>query len=92
MTTDDVRFTPAEVNRFADSLEDSLRALRSKQARLADSVAAAKVVWKDEKYDEFQSRLSASLDELRRFDRAGIKYVEFLREKAALGARYLGRR
>jgi hypothetical protein len=83
--------TPAQLIRFADFLDDSVKRLRGKSKHLRDSVTAARAVWKDAKYDAFQKELSRSVDEIEKFNNTGMKYAEFLRDKADLANKYAHR-
>lgn len=84
--------TPAELTHFADFLDDSIKRLRGKGRQMRESVIAARAVWKDEKYENFQKQLSACMDDLDKFNNTGLKYAEFLKEKANLANKYLHRR
>ena len=84
--------TPAELTYFADFLDDSIKRLRGKGRQMREAVTAARVVWKDAKYDNFQSQLDACVEDLEKFNSTGMKYAEFLREKASLANKYLHRR
>jgi uncharacterized protein YukE len=92
MNSQTVILTPAELIHFADSLEDSVKKLRGKGRRLRDSVASARSVWKDSKYDAFQKQLTQCMDDLERFNNTGTRYSEFLREKATLANKFLHRK
>ena len=84
--------TPAQLTHFADFLDDSIKRLRSDGRKLRESVNAARSVWKDAKYDTFQRQLESCVGDLEKFNNTGVRYVEFLREKASLANRYLHRR
>lgn len=84
--------TPAEVTRFAETLEESTKKLRSEGRKMRESVNAARAVWKDEKYTTFHRQLEQCVEELEKFNKTGLKYAEFLREKAMLANKYLHRR
>jgi len=58
---------------------------------MRESAAAASVVWKDSKFEAFHRQLSNSMDELDKFTKNGLKYAEFLREKAMLAQKFLSR-
>jgi hypothetical protein len=92
MSADTVIVTPAQLTRFAEFLEDSSKRLRGEAKKMRDSISAAKVVWKDEKYSVFHRELTNCAEELERFTNAGHKYSEFLREKALLANKFLDRR
>lgn len=83
--------TPAQLTRFAEFLEESTKRLRNEANKLGDAVGTARVIWKDAKYEDFHRKLNASLDELEKFNSTGLKYAEFLREKALLANKYLHR-
>lgn len=83
--------TPSELTRFADSLEESTKRIRNESRKLRESVSAARVVWKDAKYDAFHRQLTTCAEDLERFGMSGLKYAEFLREKALLANKYLHR-
>lgn len=83
--------TPAQLTRFSDSLEESTKHLRNEGRKLRDSVSAARAVWKDAKYETFHRQLSACVEDVDRFGNLGLKYAEFLREKAMLANKYLQR-
>ena len=84
--------TPAQLTNFAEVLYTSLQRLRSEGRKMHESTKAARVVWKDEKYDHFHKQLESCIENLERFNNAGIKYSEFLQEKADLANKYLHRR
>ncbi len=92
MDSDTAIVTPAELDRFADSLEESAKRLRRDGRKLRDSVGAARAVWKDAKYEAFHRKLAACVEDIEKFGASGAKYAEFLRDKAALANRYLHRR
>ncbi len=83
--------TPAELTHFADFLDDSVKRLRGKGRQMREAVTAAHSVWKDAKYDAFQRQLSACVEDLEKFNNTGMKYAEFLRDKANLANKYLHR-
>lgn len=91
MDSQTVIITPAEVTRFADFLNDSVTRLRGKGRRMRESVTAAHAVWKDAKYDTFHRQLDSSVEDLDKFCNVGLKYADFLREKANLANKYLQR-
>lgn len=84
--------TPAAVKQFADQLESSVRQLQIKGKKMRDATTAARAVWNDAKYDAFQKQLAGCMESLERFNKKGLKYSEFLHEKADLANRYLKRR
>lgn len=84
--------TPAQLDRFAESLEETAKRLRNEGRKLRDSVSAARVVWNDEKYDIFNRQMSACVDDVEKFGGTGLKYAEFLREKSMLAKKFLQRR
>lgn len=84
--------TPAQLTHFANFLDDSIKRLRGKGRQMRESVTAARAVWKDAKYDAFQKQLNSCVEDLDKFNNAGMKYAEFLREKANLANKYLHRR
>jgi len=84
--------TPAQLDRFADSLEETAKRLRNEGRKLRDSISAARVVWKDEKYEIFHRQLTTCVEDVEKFGGSGLKYAEFLREKAMLAKKYLNRR
>ena len=84
--------TPAQLTHFADFLDESIKHLRNEGRKMRDSVKAARSVWKDAKYDAFQRQLETCVEDLEKFNNTGMKYAEFLREKANLANRYLYRR
>jgi hypothetical protein len=84
--------TPAQLTRFADSVEESSKRFRNEGRKLRDSVKAARAVWKDEKYETFHRQLTACVEDLDKFSMTGLKYADFLREKALLANKYLHRR
>lgn len=84
--------TPAQLTHFADFLDDSIKRLRGKGRQMRDSVTSARAVWKDAKYDAFQQQLHRCVEDLEKFNNTGVKYAEFLREKANLANKYLHRR
>lgn len=83
--------TPAHLTRFAESLEEATKRLRSESRKLRDSVSAARAVWKDVKYEAFHRQLIGCVDNLDKFTNSGLKYAEFLREKAQLANKFLHR-
>lgn len=83
--------TPDQLTHFADFLEDSIKRLRSEGRKIREATKAARVVWKDKKYNTFQKQLNSCVEDLERFNKTGIKYAEFLREKAYLANKYLHR-
>ncbi len=83
--------TPAQLTRFADSLEESTKRLRNDGRKLRDSVTAARTVWKDAKYEAFHRQLAACVEDVEKFGSSGLKYADFLREKAMLANKYLHR-
>ena len=83
--------TPAQLTHFADFLDDSIKRLRGKGRQMRESVTAARAVWKDAKYDAFQQQLNSCVEDLEKFNNTGMKYAEFLREKANLANKYLHR-
>lgn len=84
--------TPAQLIVFADFLDESNKRLRGKGRQMREVVVAARAVWKDAKYDTFQQRLTRCTEDLEKFNRLGLKYAEFLRDKANLANKYLHRR
>ena len=84
--------TPAQLTHFANFLDDSIKRLRGKGRQMRESVTAAHAVWKDAKYDAFQMQLNSCVEDLDKFNNTGMKYAEFLREKANLANKYLHRR
>ena len=50
-----------------------------------------RIVWQDAKYVTFHKQITACLEDLERFSSTGLKYADFLREKAMLANRYLHR-
>ena len=84
--------TPAQLTQFANFLDDSIKRLRSKGRQMRESVTAAHAVWKDVKYDTFQKQLNNCVEDLERFNNTGMKYAEFLKDKANLANKYLHRR
>jgi uncharacterized protein YukE len=84
--------TPAELTNFADFLDESIKRLRGKGRKMREAVNAARAVWKDEKYDSFQKQLNTCAEDLDKFNNTGMKYAEFLRDKANLANKYLHRR
>jgi uncharacterized protein YukE len=91
MDSQTVIVTPAQLTNFADFLEESAKRLRNSGRTMRDSVDAARVVWKDAKYETFQRQLTKSVENLEKFSNTGLKYAEFLREKAVLANRFLHR-
>ncbi|HEY5504120.1 MAG TPA: hypothetical protein VIK28_03110 [Sedimentisphaerales bacterium] len=83
--------TPAQLTHFADFLDDSIKRLRGKGRQMRESVTAARAVWKDAKYDAFQQQLNSCVEDLEKFNNTGMKYADFLREKANLANKYLHR-
>lgn len=83
--------TPAQLTRFVDSLEESAKRVRNDGRELKNSVAAARAVWKDGKYEAFHRELSACVEDVEKFGSSGMKYAEFLWEKAMLAKKYLNR-
>lgn len=83
--------TPAQLTRYADSLDESMKRLRNDARKLRDSVSAARAVWKDAKYEAFHRQLAVCVEEVEKFGNVGLKYAEFLREKAMLANKYLQR-
>ena len=83
--------TPAHLTQFADFLEDSTKRLRNEGRRMRESVKAARAVWKDAKYEAFQRQLENCVEDLEKFNNTGLKYADFLREKANLASKYLHR-
>jgi len=92
MNSQTVIVSPVQLTQFADFLDDSIKRLRSKGRQMRESVTAARAVWKDAKYDSFQKQMDSSLEELEKFNNTGMKYAEFLREKANLANKFLHRR
>jgi len=84
--------TPAQLTHFADFLDDSIKLLRGKGRQMREAVTSARDVWKDAKYDTFQLQLDRCMEDLEKFNRIGVRYAEFLREKANLANKYLYRR
>jgi hypothetical protein len=84
--------SPAQLTQYADSLEESVKLLRNEGRKLKESIGAARSVWKDAKYENFHRQLSTCVEDLNKFGGTGIKYAEFLREKAMLANKYLQRR
>lgn len=84
--------TPAQLTLFADFLDESIKRLRNEGRKIRESVKMARFVWKDAKYDVFQRQLEACVEDLEKFNNTGVKYAEFLREKANLANKYLHRR
>lgn len=84
--------SPTHLSRYAENLQESSKHLLTDGKKLRDAVAAARVVWKDEKYVAFHRQLGECVDNLEKFGKKGIKYAEFLQEKAMLANRYLQRR
>lgn len=84
--------TPAQLTQFADFLYDSIQTLRSEGRKIRDSVKSARAVWKDAKYDAFQHQLETCVENLEKFNSTGVKYSDFLKEKANLANKYLHRR
>lgn len=84
--------SPTQLRRFAESLDESTKKMRNEGRKMRESVNAARIVWKDEKYTTFHQQLESCMEELDRFNKAGQKYAEFLREKAMLANKYLHRR
>lgn len=84
--------TPAQVNQFADTLQESVQKLRGEGRKLRDSTKAARAVWKDQKYNDFHKQLESCIENLEKLNSTGTKYCEFLREKASLANRFLHRR
>ncbi|MBI2514501.1 MAG: hypothetical protein HYV96_21205 [Opitutae bacterium] len=84
--------TPAQLDRFADSLEETSKRVRGDGRRLRESATAARIVWKDAKYEAFHRQLIACIEDVEKFSGFGLKYAEFLREKAMLAKKYLDRR
>jgi hypothetical protein len=83
--------TPSQLTRFADSLEESTKCLRNEGRKLRESVSAARAVWKDAKYEAFHRQLTSCVDDVEKFGSYGLKYADFLREKALLANKYLHR-
>ena len=88
MDSQTVILTPAQLTHFADFLDDSIKRLRGKGRQMRESVTAAHAVWKDAKYDAFQKQMSCCMEDLEKFNNTGIKYAEFLREKANLAKKF----
>jgi hypothetical protein len=84
--------SPAQVTRFAETLEESTKKLRIEGRKMRESTNAARVVWKDQKYTTFHRQLEHCIEELEKFNKTSLKYAEFLREKAMLANKYLHRR
>ncbi len=82
---------PAQLTRYADSLDESTKLLRNDARKLRDSVSAARSVWKDAKYETFHRQLATCVEDVEKFGSLGMKYAEFLREKAMLANKYLQR-
>jgi uncharacterized protein YukE len=91
MDSQTVIVTPAQLMHFADFLEESNKRLRSEGRRMREAVKAARAVWKDAKYDTFQRQLENCVEDLEKFNSTGLKYADFLREKANLASKYLHR-
>jgi len=89
MDSQTVIVSPSQVNAFADALEESAKRLKNHGRKFRDSADAARVVWKDEKYCEFNKHLSECLAELDKFCRTSASYTDFLREKALRAEKYL---
>ena len=84
--------TPSQLTHFANNLEDSIKRLRSEGRSMKESTKDARAVWKDSKYDTFQKQLESCVEDLEKFNATGLRYVEFLHEKANLANKYLHRR
>jgi uncharacterized protein YukE len=84
--------TPAELDRFSETLRNRVKEIRSKSRRLQELVQAAKTVWQDEKYSKFQKDLADAARELEDLHRLGEKYAEFLNLKSKSAKKYLARR
>jgi hypothetical protein len=84
--------SPAQLTAFAEVVYTSTQKLRGEGRKLRDSIKAAKVVWKDEKYNTFHKQLESCVENLEKFNSSGIRYSEFLKEKANLANKYLHRR
>ncbi len=92
MDSQTVILTPAQLTHFAASLDDSIKRLRSKGRQMRESVNAARAVWKDAKYDTFQKQMIGCIEDLEKFNNTGMKYAEFLLDKANLANKFLHRR
>ena len=92
MNSRTVIVTPAQLTEFANFLEDSIKRLRNKGRQVHEVVNAAHVVWKDAKYDTFRKQMDRAVEDLDKFNNTGMKYAEFLREKANLANKFLDRR
>lgn len=92
MDSQTIVYTPAQMEHFADELEESLRRIRNQGRRLEEAVTAARAVWRDEKYESFRMQLGNCIGDLAKFDGSGSRFVDYLRQKAALGYKYLNRR
>lgn len=91
MASDTVIVTPAQLTRFAEFLEESSKRMRSEGRKMRESVSAARIVWRDAKYDAFHRQLENCVDDLEKFNSVGQKYADFLREKAVLANKFLQR-
>jgi uncharacterized protein YukE len=82
---------PDELRRFSNHLDGLADALRSEKSKVNGDLNNLKDVWKDAKYRQFQlnyDEISRGMDE---FVRSTMTYANYLRKKAALADRYLGR-
>lgn len=84
--------SPAQLTQFADFLYDSIQTLRSEGRKMRESTKSARAVWKDEKYEAFHRQLESCVENLEKFNSTGVKYSDFLKEKANLANKYLHRR
>ena len=82
---------PDELRRFANHLDGLADVLRSEKSQVNGDLNNLEAVWKDAKYRQFQmnyDEISRGMDE---FVRSTMAYAGYLRKKAALADRYLGR-
>lgn len=82
---------PDELRRFAVFLEQSIRNLRDGQRGLQRGHQVLADAWRDSKYNNFAKSFDQTLPALERFCKEAEAYAAFLRRKAQLADRYLGR-
>lgn len=80
---------PKEQMRFAQYLMEASAFLERKHHQFLDSIAAAEVICRDEKYVTFRRNVTEAMESLAVFEKSMQRYAQQLEQKGILGQRFV---
>jgi hypothetical protein len=84
-------FDPQAARAFSQMLEQHCKDLAARNAQVSRKFVELRTSWQDRKYDGFTKVFDETTEKLARFLQHAEKYAAYLRAKAAITDKYLGR-